>query len=262
MIYNLPKDINDLYCEVIKGIENNEFKILYQPKFNINNMNIAGVEALIRWQKDSGYIIYPDLFIPELEKNKYIYLIDYFVLENCIIKVNEWIKSELEPIPIAINISKSTIMRSEFIPKLKELIEKYDMQENIFELEITEREPFGDDIKYIAKKIKEIRKLGIRVSLDDFGIGCSNILAIANIDFDYIKIDKSMLDNIGNDKIENILVGLKNIMDMNKVSVVAEGIETKYQYEKLLDYGYAYAQGYYFSKPITTDKLESKYLRK
>ncbi|RDY27424.1 EAL domain-containing protein [Romboutsia weinsteinii] len=260
--FDIYNDKGNLFIEVINAIKNKEFKIVYQPKFNINSMNIVGVEALIRWEKNNGDIVYPDLFIPQLEINKDIYLIDYFVLENCVMKINQWIKLKIKPIPIAINISKSTIMRREFISKLKYFIEKYDIPEGIFELEITERECFYKDIKNIAKKIKKIKELGVRVSLDDFGSGNSNILAVANIDFDYIKIDKSILDEIGNNKIDNILVGIKNIMDMNKVFVVAEGIETKYQYEKLLNYGYSYAQGYYFSKPITIEQLESKYLLK
>lgn len=251
-----------LALKIIKAIENDEFQILYQPKFEIESMNINGAEALIRWRKINGDIIYPDLFIPQLEENKEIYLVDYYILESCIRQISEWNKNDIKLISIAINMSKSTIMRKEFISQLKFLINKYKVKDFDLEIEITERESFEKDVENIGDKIRKIKELGIKVSLDDFGAGSANIMAIAKIDFDYVKIDKSIIDDIGNYKVDNILIGIKNIMDRNNISVIAEGIETKEQHELLLEYGYVYGQGYYFSEPISVKVLEKKYLTK
>lgn len=254
------KEKYDLIKKVKYAIKNNEFKILYQPKFNIDTLEVVGVEALIRWETSNGEIIYPDKFIPILEESKYIYLIDYYVLEKCMIQIERWINNNFNLVPIAINISKSTLMRSDFIIRLKQLISLYRIKNNIIEFEITEREELENNTSIIGKKVLEIKKLGIKVALDDFGVGNSNFLAMLSIDFDYIKIDKSILNYIENKKARNILVGIKDITDKNEVYLVAEGVENKYQYKKLKDYGYKYVQGNYFSKPITLNELENRYL--
>lgn len=146
------KEKYDLIKKVKYAIKNNEFKILYKPKFNIDTLEVVGVEALIRWETSNGEIIYPDKFIPILEESKYIYLIDYYVLEKCMIQIERWINNNFNLVPIAINISKSTLMRSDFIIRLKQLISLYRIKNNIIEFEITEREELENNTSIIGKK--------------------------------------------------------------------------------------------------------------
>ena len=240
---------------VFKAIKNGEFKILYQAKVNIQTMKITGFEGLIRWELENGDIIPPSKFIPKLEETKEIYLIDYYMIECAFKQIKNWILINNMVIPIAINVSKSTILKYDFIDRLVTLIDKYKIPARYIELEITEREKI-ENLDYLSKIINIVREFGIKVSIDDFGVDESNIFAISSIDFDGLKIDKSIIGNIGKNKMtDSILIGIKSIMDKHKIKVIAEGIETEEQYLKLLEYGYEYGQGYYFSKPQSIEKL-------
>ncbi len=248
--------------DIENGIKLNEFKFVYQPKFNMKTNSIVGAEVLIRWKKSNGEIVYPDKFINKLEKYNLIYLIDYYVMYECIKQMDYWFNfMEYKPINIAINLSKSTLMRDDFIEYLNNIIDKYKINLNYLEFEITERENIKLDIEDVNKRIKIIRDLGIKVSLDDFGSENSNISLYMNIDFDVIKIDKSIIDNIGKkDKADYILRYIRNLANHSGAELIAEGIETRDQYKFLLEHGYNTGQGYYFSTPIDVYDFEKKYL--
>lgn len=252
----------DLYNDIKNAINLNEFKFVYQPKFNIKTKSIIGAEVLVRWDKKDGSTTYPDEFISKLEDKKLIYLLDYHVIEESIKKISEWnFNFNIDIVPISINLSKSTLMRDDFIGKLNELIEKYKLDLNCLEFEITERESFDYSIIEINNRIEEIKSLGIKISIDDFGAGNSNISFSMNIDLDIIKIDKSIIAEIGkNKKIDYILVFIRDLAKLSNIDLIAEGIETKEQCEFLVENGYDFGQGYYLSRPIEIDEFEVKYL--
>ena len=261
-IYSNNNEIITLYNEIKEGIMLNEFKFVYQPKFNIKSNQIIGAEILIRWHKKDGSIIYPDKFIGKLEDNNLIYLIDYHTIEECLKKLYEWSYLSRENIvPLSINLSKSTLMRSDFIDVLKDIIKKYDIDLKYIEFEITEREYVDYTIQEINEKIYSVRELGIKISLDDFGSGNSNLSFSMNIDLDIIKIDKSIINKIGeNEKINHFLLLILDLANKNNIDLVAEGIETKDQLEFLIDNGYKFGQGYYLSKPIDVEDFENEYI--
>ncbi|SCH86122.1 cyclic-di-GMP phosphodiesterase [uncultured Clostridium sp.] len=255
-------DVIDLYKKVKKGIRLNEFKFVYQPKFNIQSNQIIGAEVLIRWHKGDGSIIYPDKFIEILEDINLVYLIDYHTIKEVLKKLYYWNNLYGNNIVLmSINLSKSTLMRPDFIEILKAMIKKYNIDLNYIEFEITEREYVDYSIKEINEKIDIIRGLGIKVSLDDFGSGHSNISFSMNIDLDIIKIDKSIISKIGeNKKIDSILLFIWDLANKSNIELVAEGIETKEQLEFLVNNGYKFGQGYYLSKPINDEIFEHEYL--
>ena len=261
-IYSNNNEIITLYNETKKGIMLNEFKFVYQPKFNIKSNQIIGAEVLIRWHKSDGNIIYPDKFIDKLEDKNLIYLIDYYTIEECLKRLNDWIHlSRNNIIPLSINLSKSTLMRHDFLEVLESIIKKYDVDLKYIEFEITEREYVDYSIQEINDKIYSVRELGIKISLDDFGSGNSNLSFSMNIDLDIIKIDKSIINKIGkNEKIDYFLLLILELANKNNIDLVAEGIETKDQLEFLIDNGYKFGQGYYFSKPIDAEVFENKYI--
>ena len=261
-IYSNNNEIITLYNETKKGIMLNEFKFVYQPKFNIKSNQIIGAEVLIRWHKSDGNIIYPDKFIDKLEDKNLIYLIDYYTIEECLKRLNDWSHlSRNNIIPLSINLSKSTLMRHDFLEVLESIIKKYDVDLKYIEFEITEREYVDYSIQEINDKIYSVRELGIKISLDDFGSGNSNLSFSMNIDLDIIKIDKSIINKIGkNEKIDNFLLLILELANKNNIDLVAEGIETKDQLEFLIDNGYKFGQGYYFSKPIDAEVFENKYI--
>ena len=245
-------------------IELNEFKFVYQPKFNIRMNNIFGVEILIRWHKSNGEIVPPNEFISRLEDEKLIYLIDYYAIEECMIKISEWsVNDSINIVPISVDLSKRTLMREDFLGRLNCLIKKYKINLKYLEFEITERETLDFSIDDINRRIEEIKMLGIKISIDDFGSGNLNISFSLDVDLDIIKIDKSMIDRIGkNKKIEYILSAIMNLARDNNIELIAEGIETEEQNKFLIDNGYNFGQGYYFSKAIELSEFEKKYLVK
>ena len=251
-----------LYEEVKNGIKRREFKFVYQPKYNIKNGKLIGAEALIRWHKSNAVIIYPDSFVEKLEDNNLIYLIDYYTMEECLRKIYYWnniYKDNL--VPISINLSKSTLMRVDFIDTLEALIGIYNIDLKYLEFEITEREYVDYSIDNINNKIDKVRSMGIKVSLDDFGTGNLNLTFSMNIDIDTIKIDRSLINKIGqNKKIDYLLRFMIDLANKNNINLVAEGIETEEQIKFLINTGYELGQGYYFSKPINVDVFEKKYL--
>lgn len=251
----------DMYDDVIRAIELKEFKFLYQPKFNLSSGKVIGSEALIRWDKD-GTILSPDKFIGKIEEYKLIYLIDYYTIEECLRQISFWNKKRNQNmIPISINISKSTLMRDEFIEKLAFLIDMYDVNLSYMEFEITEREYTNYSLIDINNRIKEVRDKGIKVSIDDFGAGNSNLAFSVDMDIDTIKIDKSIVDRIGKSKnIDILLPFIVEVSNNKSIDIVAEGIETKEQLDILIDSGYKFGQGYYFSKPISCEEFERQYL--
>ena len=243
------------YEELIGHINQERFYILYQPKVGIECGQVVGAEALIRYKNKENTLIGPDVFIPYYEDNGLIYIIDFYMLRqvSCQIKT---CRSNKEPIiPISINICMQTLLRDDFYIKLEEAArEEIAMY---IELEITERNIPYEEINHIRDRVKQIRELGFKVAVDDFGTGNSNLLLITKLDITTLKIDKSVIDDVHkNIKAQNILQALIEICTQIKIEVVIEGVETKKQLDKLRKIGSKVLQGYYFSKPIQFSRLQ------
>ena len=251
---------SDLEKDFEEGIKNNEFKIFLQPKFDIKNETIVGAEALIR-RKKQDKLIMPNEFIKEYEEKGIITKLDMFVLESICIKIKQWKEKNYKLIPIAVNESRKVLYDKNHINDLKYIIEKYEINPNLIELELTET-VVVEDIKKAKQAERDVHKLGFVVSMDDFGVGYSSFYMLKNINIDILKIDKSFSEEVINDERGRII--LEAIMDMSKklkIKTVAEGIETKEQVEYLKKIGCDMVQGYYFEKPIEIEKFEEKYLK-
>ena len=251
---------SDLEKDFEEGIKNNEFKIFLQPKFDIKNETIVGAEALIRRKKQDKLIMQNE-FIKEYEEKGIITKLDMFVLESICIKIKQWKEKNYKLIPIAVNESRKVLYDKNHINDLKYIIEKYEINPNLIELELTET-VVVEDIKKAKQAERDVHKLGFVVSMDDFGVGYSSFYMLKNINIDILKIDKSFSEEVINDERGRII--LEAIMDMSKklkIKTVAEGIETKEQVEYLKKIGCDMVQGYYFEKPIEIEKFEEKYLK-
>ena len=177
------------------------------------------------------------------------------------ITINKWDLQKIRAVPISINISKSTILRSDFIEVLKSKIREYKINPKYILLELTERENIEGDMGEFCKLINKIRELGVGISIDDFGVGTANILLLSNIKFEYLKLDKFFMDNISKDeRIKIFLEAVNKIVKISNAYAIVEGIETKQQIETIINYGYKYGQGYYLSRPISLSQLEKIYL--
>lgn len=240
-----------------KALEKGEFEIYLQPKYNLENDSIVGAEALARWNNKNNGIVSPEIFIPILEKNKNIVKLDMYMFEEVCKIISRWSKNNVRLVPISINISKITVSENDdFVIDLKNIIKKYDIDTKFLEIELTERIMFRETNKVVSI-IKEIKKIGIKVSLDDFGAGYSSLNILKNIPIDIIKLDKLFLDK--KDISEKGKIVIRNIINMANeldLEVVAEGVEFLEQSQFLKSVGCEVVQGYLYGKPMPIREFE------
>lgn len=244
--------------DILYAINNNEFLIYLQPKFDTITEKIVGAEALIR-RRVKDKIIMPNEFVPIYEKTGDITKLDMYVLEEVCKLQNKWKKLNFPLIPISLNESRHHLKNKNHLEELKKIINKYKADSNLIELEMTEN-TVVEDINVAKKAAEDVKKLGFVVSMDDFGTGYSAFNILKDIEIDILKIDKEFFRNLEKNKRAQIII--ETIIEMCKklnIKTVAEGIENKRQLEFLKKIGCDAVQGYYFSKPITIEEFENKY---
>ncbi|MFD1851676.1 EAL domain-containing protein [Oceanobacillus bengalensis] len=237
-----------------KAIKQKELKLYYQPQVDIQTGKLLGIEALLRWNPSFGFVS-PNEFIPIAEETGLIVQIGEWVMNEACRKIKQWEKHELLNVPISINVSVRQFRDSNFVRKVKEIISKEKINPKFLEIEITERVMFN--VEESSESIKDLREFGIMVAIDDFGVGYSSLYLIANLDYDTLKIDKSLIDDLLNN--ERKMAILSAIIDAtnNHKRIIIEGIETKEQVEVLKNFS-VIGQGYFFSHPLPAKELELK----
>ncbi len=241
----------DIVFRMEKAIKEKEFVIYFQPKIDYNNLQIEGAEALVRWFPQNAAVFYPDEFIPVFEANGFILNLDFYVFEEVLRFIRDNQEHNL-PL-ISINISGRTLYDPSTPFKLLGLLKKYHVSPSQVEVEVTESAILDND-KFMATKVDELKKIGISVSMDDFGAGVSSLNRLSTLNIDTIKLDKSFLDY--NSQVSKGSIIVENIVRMAKdldMKVVTEGVENAGQAFWLKTIGCHLAQGYYFEKPMPTD---------
>lgn len=240
---------------------NREFEVFYQPKYDFNNEQIIGAEALIRWNNPRKGFLNPAKFVPLFENNGFIEKIDKFVFKTVCEFLDSWNKSEsskkIEPLTISFNLSRQHLYNPELIHELREIAASYDIGPNKIEVELTESVMF-DNQQRLIKVMKEIKNAGFSISVDDFGSGYSCLNLLKNIPADVIKLDKEFLSITPENQKENIII--ESVIEMAKklnIKTVAEGVETKVQSEMLKNIGCDIAQGFYYAKPMQEENFLS-----
>ena len=253
-------DMRKLQAEIPKAIKEEQFFLVYQPLINLTNEKIAEIESLIRWNHPERGIVYPDHFIELAEQNGTIIDIDLWVLETACKQLQVWHDSKKEPVIISVNITAKTFETRNFIQQLTQLIKKYNINPKLLQLEITERMVIKNVDESIMK-LNDVRAMGIRVAIDDFGIGYSSLSYLVRLPIDSLKIDKSFIDNIHNSKEAKAIVSaiINLCRDLN-LKVIAEGVENVDQLHYLKKIKCDIGQGYYYSKPVSLREIEEKYL--
>lgn len=252
------KIVKDMSIEkaLRNGIENNYFYLQYQPQVDIKG-KIIGVESLVRLKNEELGFVSPGEFIPLAENTGLIVTIGDWIMETAIIKKLEWLNKGYGDIRMSVNVSSVQIHRPDFVEKIKNLIEKYRINPNFIELEITE----SVLMKQLDKNVlilQELRDIGIRVALDDFGTGYSSLNYLRTIPLNTLKIDKSFIDDICvNDKQEAIVDSIIEMAHKLGMEVVAEGIETIDQLKVMKEKNCDIIQGYVYSKPLLSTELEN-----
>lgn len=244
-----------LESQLREAIDNDEFILHFQPKFSLDNNEVCGVEALIRWQKKIEGLVYPDDFIPSAEKNGLIRDITYWLIEKACKTMASWKNTVLCNMPVSLNISALDFSEPNFTAQVFSLVDQYQVDSSLLEFELTES-IFFDDISQVQHTIAKLKSRDIKLSIDDFGTGFSSFAYLRDIDIDYLKIDKSFVQNFHRDKKSHAIV--KSIIDVGinlGVEVVAEGIESELEMNLLAAEGCHIGQGYFISKPISAKEL-------
>lgn len=250
---NLQKEV-EYANNMEKAFQNKEFVVYMQPKIDLKKRSIIGAEALIRWIKKDGTMIFPNEFIPVFEKNKSITTLDYFVYEEVCKYLADRMEHNEAVVNVSMNVSRIHLQSiDDMVSYIAGLLEKYKIPPQYLEFELTETistERVEDTIEMLTK----LRELGVKVSMDDFGSGYSSLNVLTKLPLDVLKLDKEFLKDFDEDSDEKIII--PSIIDMAKklkLDVVCEGVETKQQVEFLRDVDCDIAQGYYYSRPVPLD---------
>lgn len=236
-----------------RAVQNDSFMLVYQPKVSLKANEVSGVEALLRWNDSSyGNIPISDV-IKIAEDAEFISQITRWVIEHAILQLKEW-QGEGIHTRIAINLSSRDLKDTSILEFTKERIEAYQIDPELLEFELTERTIIEDEATLFAV-LNEIRKAGIRVSLDDYGTGHNSLKYISELffHFDYIKIDKQFIDEIKRNIV--LFEAIVKTAHSIGIEVIAEGVEFEEQHEIIKSFNCDYVQGYYFSRPLPPEKL-------
>ena len=240
------------------AIEQKQFQVNYQPKFNIKGDKpvLCSAEALVRWIHPELGFVRPDLFIPLFEENGLVTKLDRYVWEESAKQIRRW-KEELGiTIPVSVNVSRVDIAAPDMTDFITKIVKENGLSPSEYHLEITES-AYTADSKHIIEVVENLRTLGHKVEMDDFGSGYSSLNMLTEMPIDVIKMDKAFIRNIqpGNKSMRLVELVL-DIAKYLEVPVVAEGVETEEELKMLKEAGCDIIQGYYFSKPIPPSEME------
>jgi len=233
------------------GLFNKEFELFYQPQINSKNNELIGFESLIRWVKNNK-LISPNDFIPISEEKGFIIDIGYFILEEAFKQAYLWDINNYDYKSLSINLSPKQLNDKSLIKYIKNLFNEYKISPKKISFEITETCLFDNPNKSISI-LNELKKLGVKILIDDFGTGFSSLSYLKKLPIDKLKIDKIFIDNIENNK-EDILI-IKTIIDLANnfnLDIIAEGVENENQLNILKEMNCFEIQGYLFSKPLNS----------
>lgn len=241
-------------------INESRFLVYFQPKIAIETGQLVGAEALVRYQLDQNLILAPNAFIPLLEETQTISQIDFFVFEFVCLRLQKWIREGRGITPVSVNFSRYTVLEKTFCRHCIELSDYYHIDRALLEIEITEN---ALDVQEEALRhtIDTVRQAGFSVSIDDFGVEFSNLSLFSGADFDILKLDRSLIQDIAtNAKARALIEAMSGVCQKMKIKLVAEGVETEEQLNILDQCRVEIAQGFLFSKPIPVSDYEAKYL--
>lgn len=242
-----------------EAVHENNFLLYFQPQYYSGSKHLRGVEVLLRWRDKDGKIISPATFIPIAEKNGTIIPIGHWVVQESIKTYAQWKKQYGVHFVLSINISALQYSEDDFVDNLIETINKYEINPNEIELEITES-VLIDDFDSVNEKLKVLRDYGIRISLDDFGTGFSSLSYLKQLPINTLKIDKSFVDTVMSDSATRVITeSLINMVKALGLESIAEGVEEEQQYKYLHAIGCDMIQGYLMGKPMPPEDLESMF---
>lgn len=253
---------NKMFVEVSTSlkdaISNDEFYLVYQPIIDINENKVSGAEVLVRWDRGKKEKIGPNTFVDIAEKTGQINDLSKLIFRKNIKQILEWQKKSLD-IKTSINLTATELVDDNFRIWIKNIMDRNHINRKGMGIEITERKL--TESKKIKGVLSDLIDLGYNVLLDDFGTGYNSLMTFGEIPFDIVKIDKYFIDRIFQREIKILIKNIIESVHQIGRKVVAEGVETKEQYELLKNLGCDKIQGYYFSKPLLANEFEEFYIK-
>ena len=264
IVYFTKKMLEDAYHEkeilslFREALRRKEFIVFYQPKVSVKDQKLCGCEALVRWNRN-GQIIPPSEFLPILEKETSICHLDFYVFRKVCEDLRSWIDAGINPVRVSSNFSRHHLGNPNLTEDILAIMKEYQIESKYIEIELTETSNFEDKVA-MQKFVNGLRQHGITVSIDDFGTGYSTFAAIKDLNVNVIKLDKSLLDHIGDEKYHDEVV-IKNMVNMINelhLEVVAEGVENSKQLDFLQNAKCSIIQGFIFDKPLSKEDFEKR----
>lgn len=244
------------------ALQEDQFLVYFQPKYNLTTGDFAGAEALVRWEHPQWGMIYPGEFIPLFEKNGFVTRLDCYIWEHVCMVLRQWREKGYPCMSVSVNVSRVDIFQLDLVRTFTELVEKYGISPAQLHLELTES-AYTTEPERIFETVAQLRKLGFILEMDDFGNGYSSLNLLSQTKLDILKLDRELVQSETtkptDQSILPFLISLAHWMNMR---VVAEGVETRLQMERLREADCDYVQGYYFARPMSVEACEALLKRK
>lgn len=247
----------ELATEISSGIDRGEFVTLYQPQVELYSGRVIGVEALVRWLHPRRGLLAPDTFISQAENSSAIIDLGEQVMDQACSDAVEWGRAGGPPLDMSVNVSARQLRDPALVPQVTEALRRSGLDPHLLTIEITESSVMSD-VHRSVRTIEELKSLGVKISIDDFGTGFSSLAYLHQLPVDMLKIDKSFVDRICDEKVSSggplvaSIIGLGNLLDL---TVVAEGIENAEQCDALVQLGCQVGQGFHFAPAVTADQI-------
>lgn len=234
-----------------KALDNEEFLVYYQPKYDPRTHELRGAEALVRWQSPEYGFLPPYKFIPIFEKNGFITEIDHYMLSHAARDQKKLLDRGLKCVPVSVNISRAHFIEPDLAEQIKDTVDREGCPRELIEIELTES-AFFDDKKAMILTISRLKSYGISVSMDDFGSGYSSLNSLKDMPLDVLKLDADFFrgEEAGTKRGEIVVSEAIRLAKSLNMRTVAEGVEVREQAEFLAAQGCDMIQGYYFAKPM------------
>ncbi|MGN1414439.1 MAG: EAL domain-containing protein [Anaerovoracaceae bacterium] len=238
------------------ALSEGQFVVYYQPKYSLRENCMAGAEALVRWIHPEWGLMSPGEFIPLFEKNGFIPRLDQYIWEQVCFQMRDWRQKGYLPVPVSVNVSRADVYQPHMVESLMEIIQKYEIEPSDLHLEITES-AYADDPGQIFGTVNQLRRMGFTIEMDDFGSGYSSLNMLNQMKLDILKLDLEFIRNElakpAKQSILHYVIGMSHGMGL---SVVAEGVETQEQLNRLREIECDYVQGYFFARPMPAVEFE------
>ncbi len=241
--------------EMYPALARGDFIPWFQPKVDLKTGKICGAEALVRWQKPDGTLLLPGEFVPFFEVNGFIEKVDRAVMDVVCRYLSRWKAENLPTVPVSVNLSRTYLYSENFAAECREYLNEKGLGTEDLQFEVTETFA-AKDMEQMKSTIHALHREGFTVLLDDFGTGYSSLLSLLDLNFDVLKLDCEFVRGIGEERTEKILEATIGLAKSLHMEMIAEGVETRKQYEYLKCHGVAAAQGYYYYRPMPAEEFE------